>query len=128
MKRSVRPSARSKAKPSSGAHRSLLWLGAVLLLTFVAYWPSLSRYFSICSSVGAFAFSRNAAAHTLSGRRSGPCQPSTRVGYLSRSVSNASGQRSSSMAIVPAPSAIWGSRPSSTSRAPVSAANARAAS
>ena len=45
-----------------------------------------------------------------------------------RSVSNASGQRSSSMAIVPAPSAIGGSRPSSTSRAPVSAANAHAAS
>ena len=45
MKRSARPSARSKAKPSSGAHRSLLWLGAVLLLTFVAYWPSLSNGF-----------------------------------------------------------------------------------
>jgi len=45
MKRSARPSARSKAKPSSGAHHSLLWLGAVLLLTFVAYWPSLSNGF-----------------------------------------------------------------------------------
>ena len=45
MKRSTRSSARPKTKRASPAGGWLLWLGAILVLTFVAYFPSLGNGF-----------------------------------------------------------------------------------